>query len=295
MARNMKKVVIIMFKFSVVVKSLEKMLNDLGYEVEILSERFNDISLYVDQVGFFMIYLPADICEDAIMLKTLSMAGKIIMDSDAKPIFIGEPKFHDDLVREIPAISDYVWMDRPVDKNDLFRIMDGFSSAASDSSAGGSQADSAQASAAAESSASGNMGIQPAEAVSELPGRKKRILIIDDDPAYAKMLREWIKDLYKVDIVTAGMQAFSFLARVPLNDKVDLILLDFEMPIADGPQVFQMLRSDPSTCHIPIMFLTGIGSKEAVGRVLALKPDGYVLKSTPRNALVDHLKSIIGV
>ena len=100
------------------------------------------------------------------------------------------------------------------------------------------------------------------------------------------MVREWIKDSYKVDVVTAGMQAITFLTK----KKVDMILLDYEMPIADGPQVLQMLRQEPSMAGIPVIFLTGNGTKEAVTRVMELKPEGYLLKSTTRENLLAFLK-----
>ena len=117
-----------------------------------------------------------------------------------------------------------------------------------------------------------------------------KILIVDDDPSYAKMIREWIKEKYQTDIVTAGMQAITFL----LKHQVDLILLDYEMPVVDGPQVLQMLRQEPSTAKIPIVFLTGIGTKEAVERVMSLKPDGYILKSTTKDNLLKYLRGKLG-
>ena len=115
---------------------------------------------------------------------------------------------------------------------------------------------------------------------------KKQILIVDDDPTYAGMVRTWIKDFYKTDILTSGKQVLMFLDK----KKVDLILLDYEMPIINGPQVFKMLKRDSMTANIPIVFLTGVGSAEEVKQVLALKPDGYVLKSTTREQLLEYLK-----
>ena len=114
--------------------------------------------------------------------------------------------------------------------------------------------------------------------------------MVDDDPAYAKIVREWIKDEYRVDIVTAGMQAITFLLKTPEDDRMDLILLDYEMPVVDGPQVIQMLRQEEATAHIPVIFLTGNGTREAVSRVMALKPEGYILKSTSKADLMDFLE-----
>ena len=101
------------------------------------------------------------------------------------------------------------------------------------------------------------------------------------------MVREWIKDDYQTDIVTAGMQAITFL----LKNKADLVLLDYEMPVVDGPQVLQMLRQDPATEKIPVIFLTGMSTKEAVSRVMALKPDGYFLKSTSKENIIAFLQN----
>ena len=86
------------------------------------------------------------------------------------------------------------------------------------------------------------------------------------------------------------MQAITFLFK----RKVDLILLDYEMPVTTGPQVLRMLRSEPETAQIPIVFLTGIGDAESVKQVIALKPDGYLLKSTPRPELLNWLKLFFG-
>ena len=115
---------------------------------------------------------------------------------------------------------------------------------------------------------------------------KKRILIVDDDPAYAMMVRTWIKESYRADVVTGGMQAIRFLSRNP----VDLILLDYEMPSVDGPQVLQMLREDPLTKDIPVVFLTGVGEKDSIDHVLALNPSGYLPKATTRVDLLNYLK-----
>ena len=114
----------------------------------------------------------------------------------------------------------------------------------------------------------------------------KSILVVDDDPSFVRIIRDWLKTDYQVFIVTSGMQAISFL----MKKGVDLVLLDYEMPVTTGPQVMRMLRSEPDTAGIPIVFLTGIGDAESVKQVIALKPDGYILKSTPKPDLLQWLK-----
>ena len=115
---------------------------------------------------------------------------------------------------------------------------------------------------------------------------KKSILIVDDDPSYLKLVREWLKDTYKVSMVNSGLQALKWLGK----NKVDLILLDHEMPVTTGPQVLEMLRSDPETQDIPVIFLTGKGDKASVMQVVALKPEGYFLKTVQKDELLENLQ-----
>lgn len=114
---------------------------------------------------------------------------------------------------------------------------------------------------------------------------RKNILIVDDDPNYMGLVREWLKDKYKVAMANSGMQALKWLGK----NKADLILLDHEMPVTSGPQVLEMLRSEEETRNIPVIFLTGKGDKESVMAVVALKPEGYFLKTIERAELLDKL------
>ncbi len=111
---------------------------------------------------------------------------------------------------------------------------------------------------------------------------KKSILIVDDDPSYVGLVRGWLKDTYKVAMASSGLQAIKWLGK----NKVDLILLDYEMPVTNGPQVLEMLRNDEETKNIPVMFLTGKSDKTSVMDVVGLKPEGYLLKTITREHLV---------
>ncbi len=115
---------------------------------------------------------------------------------------------------------------------------------------------------------------------------KKSILIVDDDPGYLTLVREWLKDTYKVAMVNSGLQALKWLGK----NKADLILLDHEMPVTTGPQVLEMLRSDEDTKNIPVIFLTGKGDKESVMAVVALRPEGYFLKTIEKEELLEKLR-----
>ena len=71
------------------------------------------------------------------------------------------------------------------------------------------------------------------------------------------------------------------------KNQPDLILLDYDMPITPGPQVMEMIRSEHSAAEIPIIFLTGKSDKESVMTVMALKPQGYLLKTMSKEEIVE--------
>ncbi len=115
-----------------------------------------------------------------------------------------------------------------------------------------------------------------------LEDAKKRILVVDDDGTMLRTIKNWLSDKYQVFMVNSGMSAITFLAK----NEVDLILLDYEMPITDGPKVLEMLNSDLRTSSIPVMFLTAKGDRNSVMTGLSLKPENYLLKTLPRSELI---------
>lgn len=253
-----KNIVIVVLQYSVVVKGIEKKLTDADYNASVLADGFERIRDLSSTTDLFLLYLPNNVSDKLEMIEKLAYIIKRIEDNGRSLIIVGEAGERIELAKKMPEISAYTWVDRPIEMDILRPAIEnaiagpGKSSDGSDAASGG----------------------------------KKRILIVDDDPSYAKMVREWIKDTYQTDIVTAGMQAISFL----LKNKVNMILLDYEMPVVDGPQVLQMLRQEEATKDIPVVFLTGVGSKESVKRVMALKPTGYILKTTTRDNLLEYLK-----
>ena len=116
---------------------------------------------------------------------------------------------------------------------------------------------------------------------------RKSILIVDDDVSYMSMIFDWLKDSYRVAMVNSGMQAITWIAK----NRVDLILLDYEMPVTSGPQVLEMIRSEAETSDIPVMFLTGKGDKESILKVLSLKPTDYLLKTIDKKRLCEKVDS----
>ena len=113
----------------------------------------------------------------------------------------------------------------------------------------------------------------------------KEILLVDDDITFLKIVKKWMMGKYNVTAVKSGVQAIKYIT----SHRPDLILLDYDMPITTGNQVLEMIRSEPESADIPIIFLTGKSDRETVMQVMALRPQGYLLKTMDREKIVSAI------
>lgn len=119
---------------------------------------------------------------------------------------------------------------------------------------------------------------------------KKKILLVDDDGAMLRMMKTWLSVKYHVYMASSGKIALSFLAE----NKVDLVLLDYEMPVMNGPEVLQEIRNTRGLMNLPVIFLTARDDKESVMKVVSLRPEKYLLKSMPKEKLTGAIDEFFG-
>ena len=123
-----------------------------------------------------------------------------------------------------------------------------------------------------------------------IPGKRKHILVVDDNPMMLKLLKEHLHDQYDVATAASGRVALKFLER----KTTDLILLDYEMPDESGPDVLEKLRASSMTKDIPVIFLTGVTDAKKIKEALSLNPQNYLLKPVDRDKLLDAITKTIG-
>ncbi len=116
---------------------------------------------------------------------------------------------------------------------------------------------------------------------------KRRLLIVDDSDFMLRTMQDLFGSDYEVTTARSGMSAIRDMER----SRPDLILLDYEMPVCNGKQVLEMIRSDREFNDTPVIFLANKVDKESVKKALALRPEGYLSKSLTPDAIkkeVDH-------
>lgn len=119
-------------------------------------------------------------------------------------------------------------------------------------------------------------------------GEKKHILIVDDDRNVLKMLKAALGERYEVTAMINGVMVDKLLE----TKNVDLIILDYEMPIETGAEIFRRLKENPRAAHIPVCFLTGVSEREKILEVMSLKPHGYLLKPIDMDMLTATIRNL---
>lgn len=117
---------------------------------------------------------------------------------------------------------------------------------------------------------------------------KKKILIIDDEAAITKFLKMMLErsGRYNVQCESEGMKAVSS-AR---SFGPDLILLDINLPDAQGGEVSAQLQDEPSLRNIPVVFLTGMVSPEEARAGLNIGGRPALSKPIDMDRLVDCIE-----
>ncbi|MCR5579995.1 MAG: response regulator [Pseudobutyrivibrio sp.] len=234
-------------KESFIIRVLLKKMADADLDAIFITPDVGKIAAVWEKVSLVTFYMEKD---ERLTDEVRTYLLDQMEDDDKEIILIGEPADMEEVSKDFPSKLIYKSMIRPLDYNEFIEAVKVYN----------------------KSFISGEL--------------KKSILIVDDDPNYMSLVREWLKDMYKVSMATSGLRAIKWLGA----NKVDLILLDYEMPVTDGPQVLEMLRADDDTKDIPVMFLTGRDDKDSVMSVMALKPEGYFLKTIAKDDLLSKLK-----
>jgi len=126
------------------------------------------------------------------------------------------------------------------------------------------------------------------------------IMVVDDNPEFLKGLAFTLEmEGFKVWKAANGQQALDELEAVfhenaepgtTMERLPDLILVDIMMPVMDGYELYDRLRANPYTNHIPLIFLTAKDSETDIRRGKVLGSDDYLTKLAPTEDILASIK-----
>ena len=238
----MHKILIYADSRSYINLSLEKHLEELGYEVVSVGTKLNEIDAVKEKISAIVIYADSELLDK---MQALVFLRDKALESDIPVFLIGDMNELAELREVVPNHLIQQEFQRPVNVKDVGSGLDEY--------------------------------IQHYES-----HHKNKILVVDDSGAMLRSVKGWLEDKYQVILANSGAMAIKYLA----TNRPDLVLLDYEMPVINGKQVLEMIRSEAEFTDIPVFFLTGKNDKESIQQVIALKPEGYILKTTKPEEIV---------
>jgi DNA-binding response OmpR family regulator len=118
----------------------------------------------------------------------------------------------------------------------------------------------------------------------------KRVLIVDDEPNIVASLQFLLEDAgLEVQAAADGQQALARMASFA----PDLVLLDVMMPVLNGYEVCQRLRSDPRTQGVRVLMLSAKGRDVEIAKGLELGADGYITKPFSSRELLAKVRDLL--
>ena len=124
-----------------------------------------------------------------------------------------------------------------------------------------------------------------------MPARPlNRICYVEDDEDIQRIVRMSLERVGKmtVALVTDPTQAIATIAEF----RPDLVMLDWMMPVMDGPTLFRQMKLRPETAALPVVFITARASPRDLEELRALGAAGTISKPFSPKDLPEQLKAI---
>lgn len=121
------------------------------------------------------------------------------------------------------------------------------------------------------------------------PGRRHRIMIVDDMKTNLQILRGMLEPFYDLVLFKSGSQALTYLKK---NPSPDLVIMDIDMPQMDGIETVKRIQ-EMAGKKLPILFVTALCDKETVTMCREMDAAGYILRPYKPVYVKSEIKRIL--
>lgn len=114
-----------------------------------------------------------------------------------------------------------------------------------------------------------------------------KALVVDDSRSMRAIIVKQLRELgFTVEEAASGQES---LAKLNAADRIDLVLLDWNMPEMDGCEVLSLIRSEPRYKEVRVMMVTTESEMSQVAVALEAGANEYLMKPFDRESLVEKL------
>src|SRR3954463_11019366 len=124
-----------------------------------------------------------------------------------------------------------------------------------------------------------------------------RILLVEDSPSDARLIREALKETalqVQITLARDGVEAMEYLrqSEVGLVNRPDIILLDLNLPRKNGREVLAEVKAAPHLKQIPVLIMTSSKADEDIRQAYSLNANCYITKPANLQDYVNVVRSI---
>jgi excisionase family DNA binding protein len=126
-----------------------------------------------------------------------------------------------------------------------------------------------------------------------LDSGKRKILIVDDDPAITEMLQDVLErdGRFEVKATNTGYEA----GILTQSFNPDLILLDYLLPDINGNIVCKTIRENSAFSHMKIIFVSGVVNPDEVEQLIKSGADDFIKKPFDVEKLISRISELLSI
>ncbi len=120
---------------------------------------------------------------------------------------------------------------------------------------------------------------------------QKTILMVDDSPLIRAQVKSFLKENFTVIEAANPKECLKILSEK--KPKIDLGLIDIEMPEMDGFQLIEMIRKDSAYANVPFIIMTSLHEKENITKAIQIKAHDFIGKPFDKKRLLEKINKHI--
>lgn len=119
------------------------------------------------------------------------------------------------------------------------------------------------------------------------PAKARKVLAVDDEEEILRLYNTFLKfNGYDIHTVENAEACIDYL----MQEQVDIILLDVNMPGIDGLRLLEMIRAQPKCKETPIIMISARGDESTVKKAAQIGCDNFIVKPFSLNELVQRIE-----
>ncbi len=117
-----------------------------------------------------------------------------------------------------------------------------------------------------------------------------RICYVEDDEDIQRIVRMSLERIGKMTVEVVGDPTVAIEKMVVFRP--DLVMLDWMMPVMDGPTLFRQMKTRPETSALPVVFITAKAAQRDLDELVSMGAAGTISKPFSPRDLPDQLRAI---